>query len=660
MKRAVALIALLLGALALLAPAWAVTDKPPASDPFVAAEADAIPPFGERIQSFFSDISVGRDGALTVTETIRIVAMGEQFQHGLLRDFPTRYQRDGRTVRVGFEVEAVQRDGREEPWTTEGIDNGVRIRIGSADVWLPDGQHSYTIRYRTTRQLGFFNDFDELYWNVTGNGWAFPIERVSATVRLPQPVRFGQRAFYTGAQASTATDAQVAQEGPGTITIRTTRGLEPYEGLTIAVAWPKGVVEEPPPPSARALWLEQYGPPGAAILALLGLGAFYYYGWRVAGRGPLPGTVVPLFAPPEGMSAAAVRYVRKMGFDNRVFAAALVESGVRGKLRIEESEGGFFSRGLTQLHETGDSADMPPAEKRMLDALFAGRTHLAMDQENHAIFRSARGNLEGALERAYFGKLFLTNKGWAWAGLVLILAAMLLVGTIVAATDLYAEPGTWQVGALGFLLMVAAVFAGSRSRLAITGGSIWLAALAILLGVVAALFVLWALAVTAEAGQVLPMLAPLLALPLAISAFWWMAAPTREGRPVIDQIAGFEKYLSVTEEDRLERLHPPEKTPELFERFLPYAIALDVENRWAARFAGVLAAAAADPQRRQGMGWYSGSSNAWSNPGRFAATVGGALASSVASASSAPGSSSGSGGGGSSGGGGGGGGGGGW
>jgi len=129
---------------------------------------------------------------------------------------------------------------------------------------------------------------------------------------------------------------------------------------------------------------------------------------------------------------------------------------------------------------------------------------------------------------------------------------------------------------------------------------------------------------------------------------------------VMDRIAGFERYLSVTEEDRLETLHPPEKTPELFERYLPHAIALGVENRWASRFAGVLAAASAAPGDRGHMGWYSGSQNPWSNPGMFATAVGASLVSSTAAASTAPGSSSGSGGGGSSGGGGGGGGGGGW
>jgi len=156
-----------------------------------------------------------------------------------------------------------------------------------------------------------------------------------------------------------------------------------------------------------------------------------------------------------------------------------------------------------------------------------------------------------------------------------------------------------------------------------------------------------------------PLLIPLLGLPVVLTAFSWMAAPTREGRAVLDRIAGFRHYLSVAEEDRLEALHPPDKTPELFERYLPYAIALKVENDWASRFTSVLAAAAASGEA-QPIGWYSGHSDPWNDPGDFAGRVGGSLASTISSSSTAPGSSSGSGGGGSSGGGGGGGGGGGW
>jgi uncharacterized membrane protein YgcG len=143
-------------------------------------------------------------------------------------------------------------------------------------------------------------------------------------------------------------------------------------------------------------------------------------------------------------------------------------------------------------------------------------------------------------------------------------------------------------------------------------------------------------------------------------SFRWLQAPSFEGRKVMDQIEGFRQYLGVAEEGRLEAMNPPDKTPELFERFLPYAIALDVENTWAKRFAGVLAAAGATAAIAT---WYSGYDSGSGNPVSFAEHLGSDLSSTIASASTAPGSSNGGGGssgGGSSGGGGGGGGGSGW
>ena len=96
-------------------------------------------------------------------------------------------------------------------------------------------------------------------------------------------------------------------------------------------------------------------------------------------------------------------------------------------------------------------------------------------------------------------------------------------------------------------------------------------------------FALGGLAVVAGGGygpfSVVPGIAAYIAVPLAFLGFHWLQAPTVEGRAVMDRIEGFRQYLGVAEEDRLNALNPPDKTPELFERFLPYALALDVENR---------------------------------------------------------------------------------
>ena len=626
-------------------------------------DAAQTPVYGERILSYVSEILIARDGSLDVTETIRVNAEGNEIRRGIYRDFPTRYRNGGRRVRVGFEVQRVERDGRRERWRTEALGNGVRVWIGDENVELPQGQHTYVIRFRTTKQLGFFDGYDELYWNVTGNDWAFPIDTAEARIRLPGAHPFGRRAIYTGPQGATDAFGEVVSERPGEIRFRTTRPLGPGEGFTVAVAFPKGIIEPPPPPSAAALWLESHGPLWTAIAALAALLAFYFHAWRKAGRGPVPGTIVPLFSPPKNMSAAAVRYVRRMGFDNRVFAAALVESGVRGKIRLEEAPGGclsFRSRGTMTIHKTGEPEDMGVPERNMLRSLFSWRSHIEMRKENHATFRAAREALKKPLESAYLNTLFRANKGWAWAGLVLISIAVLAVSLVMFLTDTFLDRLYALVPLAGIAVMAGAIRVGRNSRLGSPDGSMLRAGLAIAVASVGEILLVAALALSVENTNVLPMAIPLLALPLALSAFSWMAAPTEAGRAVMDEIAGFQKYLSVTEESRLETLHPPEKTPELFERYLPYAIALGVENRWARKFESVLAAAAATPGEHHQMGWYSGSHNAWSSPARFAGAVGGALASSVASASTAPGSSSGSGGGGSSGGGGGGGGGGGW
>jgi uncharacterized membrane protein YgcG len=141
--------------------------------------------------------------------------------------------------------------------------------------------------------------------------------------------------------------------------------------------------------------------------------------------------------------------------------------------------------------------------------------------------------------------------------------------------------------------------------------------------------------------------------------YWLLKAPTAKGRGVLDQLEGFRLYMTTAEEQRLKILHPPQKTPELFERYLPYAMALDCENEWNTKFASVLAAAAATATAGTAVGgWYYGPGGFSSRD--FGSDLGSSLSSAISSSGVAPGSSSGSGGGGSSGGGGGGGGGSGW
>ena len=609
----------------------------------------------ERILRYLSDVQVQKDSSLEVTETIVVRAENDKINHGIYRDFPTRYRgRNGSQVRVGFTFEGAQLDGLPVPASTEPGGNGVRIKVGDPDKVIEAGEHSFVLRYRTMRQIGRFKDFDEIYWNATGNGWNFPIDLAEARIRLPQPVLFGKHAAYTGPQGSTDSNAEVSDEKPGDILFRTTVELGPYEGLTVAVAFPKGVVAEPPPASRLAQWLGDYGPPLIGLLGLIGLAGFYYVAWRRAGRNPRAGTVVPIFSPPDELTPAAIRYVTKMGADDRAFAAALVDMGVRGHIRLVEEDEGWFSGKKMRLERSVNDTRLPAEEEAALDCLCTPGEQLVMEQKNHEKFSAAKSSLSDILKTRFEGKLFKRNLGWAAAGLMLFVAAFWLASAaVVAATD---GAAVWQVGVVlgslavcGLLWLVFHDSSTGKCLLSI----ISLVAFAITFALGMPLFI-----AALNSGWWQPLALPLLSLPLVVSAFWWIAAPTDEGRKVLDHIAGFKQYLSITERERLDRMTAPMDTPEIFERYLPYAIALGVENRWADRFSGILTAAAA--QGQQGFAWYSGSSSPWSSPGSFAESVGSSLSSTISSASTAPGSSSGSGGGGSSGGGGGGGGGGGW
>lgn len=562
----------------------------------------------ERILAWQSDIRVRPDSTVEVTETLRVRAEGEQIRRGLLRDFPTRYvDRRGQRVVTGFEVLAVRRDGRAEPHVLEKLANGVRIRIGDPEVFLSPGEYTYTITYRTDRQLGFFESHDELYWNVTGNGWDFPIDAVVAEVFLPGTIAAEaiEVEAYTGPQGAQGRDWQAHAEA-SFATFRSTRGLGPREGLTIVVSWPKGHVAPPGLDQRTGYLLRDAWPAGAALggLALLLL---YYVGvWRRVGRDPPKRVIVPHYEPPAGVSPAAMRFLRRMAYDDRCFAAAVLSLAVQGALRIEQDARGLLKRGQAfTLHRTEPTGDVALAEdERVLrDRLFAAAPSVALDNANHAVLTAAKLEHLRVLKARYMPSAFRANGPWHLLGVVL----SLLIGVIAVllpATKGGFGPTWWFMTPPG-----------------------WVAIAAVVLAFVA----------NVAFGR-------------------WLKAPTVAGRATMDHVDGFRLYLDVAEGDELQLVNAPPLTARLYERYLPAALALGVEQHWAERFASVFATEAAG----QSPHWYSG--DAWDNGNvtRFTSSLGASFSSAISSASTPPGSSSGGGGGGSSGGGGGGGGGGGW
>jgi hypothetical protein len=612
----------------------------------------------ERIRDFKSFIVVHPDATMTVTETITVNANGQQIKRGIIREFPTTYtDRFGNTIKVGFDVKEVLKNGKPEPYHLESVRNGEKIYIGQKDVYLPSGIYTYTIKYDTDRQLGYFTDFDELYWNVTGNGWTFPIDHAEAVVVLPEGAKILKSAAYTGPTGSKGQDYRVSFDHAGNIVFATTGGLAPREGLTIAVSWPKGMVAAPSGKEKLGWFLRDNLPNFLAVFGLLGTFAYFLVVWFRVGRDPAGGNIIPLFTPPQGFSPPAVRYLMRMGYDQKAFAAAVVDMAVKGYLKIEENDDEY-----TLTRTSVDRSNLDNGESLLGTTLFQNKDVLVMKNTNHRVINEARTALQKSLDKEINNIYFHTNRAsFFWGAVLAILTLAAVILTAAEATAIFALLwlSGWSVACVFLAAMVYRNWQGARSGHHLHFGKIFTAlastlfALPFFAGEVFGLG-LFGLSISVPAGLAFALLVFINAL-----FYYLLKAPTLKGRQVMDQVEGFKMYLSVAEKDRLNMLNPPEKTPQLFEKYLPYALALNVENEWSEQFAEVLAKAQVDGQAYS-PSWYQGSS--WNNFGTsgFSDSLGGAFAAAIASSAAAPGSSSGSGGGGSSGGGGGGGGGSGW
>jgi uncharacterized membrane protein YgcG len=392
----------------------------------------------ERILDYHVDVQIQTDGSLQVTETIRVQSEGENIRRGIYRDFPTRYKdRFNNHYVVDLTVLDVQRNGSAEPYHTENRSNGVRIYMGSSSRPLNDGIHEYRLLFHTDRQLGFFDNHDELYWNVTGNGWSFPIDHASASIVLPAHVYADdlQTDFFTGPQGANGKDAESRIVNERTIEVETTRKLSAREGLTVVVGWPKGIVEEPGVARRVAYFLQDNGSALALLIGLLAPLAWYQWAWNRYGRDPEKGVIIPLFKPPTGLTPAGCSYIRKMSFNKQAFSAAVVSLGVKGYLEIREDDDDFI---LRDKGATG-TVEASKGERAVLTELFKKENELAIDQDNYKVFMKARQVLKRALKAEHLGRVFNLNSRFALPAIIITIIAALV------ASQLNGGPFVWVI-----------------------------------------------------------------------------------------------------------------------------------------------------------------------------------------------------------------------
>lgn len=525
----------------------------------------------ERITDFHSDIKIESSGRIFVSESIAVYAEGIEIKRGIFRRIPIyRTDTNGKRQKIDVKILSILRDGEQEEYRQEVEDGYRNIYIGNKDTYLTAGQYKYEIIYECYGHVSFFDDFDELYWNVTGNDWAFQIDKASATITLPQGASVINTACYTGSQGSTDKDCTYERDSTS-VSFAANGKLYAHEGLTVAVSFPRDIVKRPPPPSQAELFWMQYRQYICGGIGLLILAIYYILTWLRAGRDPKKELVIPTFKPPHDWSPAAIRYLYKRKFDNKAFTATIINLAVKRYLKIDNQK-----KTYTLIKDDGKEV-LPSEELSVYNTLFTKENkEITVSDTNHSKFSSASTQLEYSLKEKWNIKdYFLKNMSYiVWGGLLTI---AVLIAYIIFNQDenLFLLLGASPFSIVGLGLIVYAIKGKGPARI-----------IAAIMGLSFASSSLAVLQVIAN-NWVSGMFFVVVLISFGIYAYL-IKAPTKLGAKTTAEIEGFLMYLKTAEEHRLNMLTPPEQTPELFEKMLPYAIALDVENEWGKKFDSIL------------------------------------------------------------------------
>ena len=478
------------------------------------------------IARFATQMSVAQDGRSAVTERLDVVFDGSF--RGIYRDIPIQYPGPhGSNYTLFLKVTGVT-DGEGNKLKYESsTQNGSR----HLKIYIPDAVNTtrtVEIHYTVTNAVRWFDDYDELYWNVTGNDWPVPIESASATISFPPNAAGNLRAqAFTGVYGSNEQNATVRVNG-STVSVQTNDQLSMREGLTADVYIPKGVLTQPSK-LTEAMWFLR-----SNLIVLLPLWAFIvmFFFWWTKGRDPKPDiSVAPMYEPPKGMTPAEVGSLMDDAVKPRDITSTLVDLAVKGYLKIEEKEQKtlMFSHRDYLFHllkPPSEWGSLESHERVMLNHMFAGgltEVHLSdLKNQFYVAIPTMKGNILTELKtKGMYSVDPESAHAYVLAGVVFTVAPFVLAQVFGAASLL--ESGGLLVAS--GIISVLIIFLFARI----------------------------------------------------------MTAKSRKGVDTKVEILGFQEFVNRVDSDRLKRM-----PPDTFEKFLPYAMALGIENRWAKAFQGIV------------------------------------------------------------------------
>jgi len=545
----------------------------------------------ERIIRFHSDIKIETDGRIEVAEHIKVYAAGDEIKRGIIREFPlTRDDKRGKKARMNYNILAVRRNGEDTRYEIEKENGNMLIYIRDMNVLLDPGEYDFNVVYESYEQIGFFDDYDDFYWNVTGNTSIFPIEQASAAITLPLNASVIQTDFYTGVKGSKGKDCTVEDRGNMQV-FTSTRRLEPKEGLTVAVGFTRDVITRPPPPAFWEEYIESIYGCMCALICLL----FFFLTLGTAGKRPPKPVAIPTFTPPRNLSPASMYYFTHKKCRGKAFTATLVDMAVKGamSIRCEKKKYSLLNKMNTEglrPEEQKIHATLFPVTKTKESEIIGQLNAVAesnpepevnLNGSNYLKVSNAYDVLEDAMKKQWNLKdYFRANRIYVGIGGLVLNAVFVLY---VILTGWTGDVAYALLIAIPFIVLEIAFLFSAFKELTF-GRTHWQ------LTALPSLFIL--MSTWARSGDTVHW--PSFAFFAALSVIYIVYTRrirgvfTPKGAALDSELEGFKMYLKTAEEHRLNILTPPERTPELFEKLLPYALALGVSNEWCGKFDNVL------------------------------------------------------------------------
>lgn len=543
----------------------------------------------ERILHFHTDIVVDTSRTIIVTEKIKVLVTGNIIKRGITRHIPLdRTDKNNKILRFKINLLSVKRNGDESNYLDESGYDELSLKIGDRDIFLDSGIHDYEIKYSIYGQIGFYESYDEIYWNSTGTEWEIPIDKATATVTLPAGTGIIQSSCYTGYYGEKGKSCN--NISTGNIATFEAQDLLPNQGLSIALGFQKGFVNPPPPPPPPTFF-EKFGILLMAIFGIILLLFYYIYTWRKYGIDPPKPTVYPQFSAPENMSPATLGMIDKETYWKDLVSFSIVNLGVKGYLQIKDTSSkilGIFNNKSFELVKLKNSDEsLPLEEKSLMEGLFQSSNILVIDGSYNSEIKDAI--YDHKIDLDYKNSPILDKgKNYNFLLLPIIFFVMFFgISFFLHAEDTKNSIFHWGFGIFAGIILSSVVYLFTKLlKFKFTFGDVF----RVLILIIGVIFVGILSLYHHDFTQNELIVGYFVAFAFISYSYYayLIKRPSEEKLHKQSLIDGFKMYIRAAETEQLQFHNPPEMTPQHFEKILPYAMALGVEDIWGEKFKNAL------------------------------------------------------------------------